>query len=55
MTLRRFALANLVLVPVLVVAGWYFSESLPLLLFIPGVAYVTFAVLITGAWLLSHI
>ena len=55
MALERFVYLNLVLVPVLIAAGWYFFESLPLFLFVLGVAYVTFATIISVTFLLTQV
>ncbi|EMA43050.1 hypothetical protein [Halobiforma nitratireducens] len=54
MTLERFVYANLVLAPLVVAAGYYFWESIPVLVLPIGVAYLTFVFLISFGWLLSN-
>lgn len=58
MGLERFVRVNLVLVPTLIAAGYLLHETevyeIPMILFVVGVAYVTFAALIIGAWALSR-
>jgi hypothetical protein len=53
MSLERFVKANLVLVPVLIAAGYLVGDQLPLLFLPLGVAYLTFATLICLVWGLS--
>ena len=55
MGFERFVYLNLVLVPALVIGGYLYGGSVPLVLFVLGVAYVTVAVLLSGAWILSRV
>lgn len=55
MSLDRFVKANLVLCPLVVAAGYLYYDSLPIVALPLGVAYVTFVVLLTFAWGMSHL
>ncbi|AGB36992.1 hypothetical protein [Natronococcus occultus] len=53
MGIERFVRINLVLVPALILAGYLFADSLPVLVLPLGVGYLTFALLICFGWGLS--
>lgn len=55
MDLQRFVLLNVILVPAIVLAMRRYLESIPLLLYVVGVGYVTFASLISVVWVLSTV
>lgn len=55
MSFERFVRLNLILVPTLVIGGYLFRDSIPLLLFVPAVGYCVFAALISLAWMLSRL
>ncbi|WP_049926018.1 hypothetical protein [Halopiger goleimassiliensis] len=55
MGLERFAKVNVVLVPILLALAYFYYESIPLLLWYVGVAYVTFAAIIVLTWGLSKL
>ncbi|OVE85640.1 hypothetical protein [Natronolimnobius baerhuensis] len=53
MSLERFIKANLVVVPLLLVAGYVFYEWVPVIAVPLGVAYLTFVGLLLFAWGMS--
>ncbi|ELY52857.1 hypothetical protein [Natronococcus jeotgali] len=54
MGLERFVRLHLVLIPALVLAGYLFADSLPVIVVPFGVAYITFTGLICFAWVFSR-
>ncbi|NGM67544.1 hypothetical protein G6M89_00735 [Natronolimnobius sp. AArcel1] len=55
MGLERFIKANLVVVPLLLAAGYAFYGSLPVIIVPFGVAYLTFVGLLSFAWGMSKL
>ena len=54
MDLERFVYLNALLVPALVIGAYLYGGVVPMILFVLGVGYVTFALLISVAWALSR-
>ncbi|AFZ71748.1 hypothetical protein [Natronobacterium gregoryi] len=55
MSLERFVYANLVLAPLLVVGGYLFWESLPVLVLPLGVGYLTVVALLAFGWVMPRV
>ena len=54
MDLERFVYLNVLLVPAIVIGAYLYGGTVPMILFVLGVGYVTFALLISVAWTLSR-
>ncbi|ARS91647.1 hypothetical protein [Natrarchaeobaculum aegyptiacum] len=55
MSLERFVKANLLVLPIVLVVGYFYLASLPVIVLPIGVAYVTASVLLTFAWIMSRL